>query len=67
MERLEAVDLAAGETRLAPGGTHLMLFGTRALAPGEHVVLRLELDGGELREVKAEVRPAGGGHAHHEP
>jgi len=62
--RMAAVDAmalpAGGELRLEPGGYHLMLFGPCTLHEGERVTLRLELDGGEAREVAAEVRPAGG-------
>jgi copper(I)-binding protein len=67
--RLASVEAAAipagGELRLEPGGHHLMLFDCELPAAGT-VTLRPELDGGEAREVAAEVRAAGaGGHEHH--
>jgi copper(I)-binding protein len=65
MAPVDALDVAAGETlRLEPGGLHLMIHEAHGLAPGGDLTLRLAFADGETREVTAEVREAGGGHAH---
>jgi copper(I)-binding protein len=67
MAAVDAVPLpAGGELRLEPGGHHLMLFEC-TLPEGETVTLRLALDGGETREVEAEVRAAGAHGPHEHP
>jgi len=72
MARVRQLAIPPGETvRLEPGGLHLMIFDAPDLDAAGGVTLRLEFAGGERREVKAAVRPAGGeprgaGHGHPE-
>lgn len=59
---------AGGETRLQPGGLHVMLIGlTRPLQEGASVALTLTFEDGSTRQIAAPVRPvaAGMSHAHH--
>ncbi|MCA1971573.1 MAG: copper chaperone PCu(A)C [Caenispirillum sp.] len=68
MRRVEALDLPARRpVQLAPGGTHLMLFGLRGkLRPGGTVALRLTVTeaGGANRIVSLSLPVADGPHAH---
>lgn len=63
-----AVD-AGATLLLEPGGLHLMLIAPKEpLTQGDHVVIELQLDGGETQEVHAEVRRDGEpamDHSHH--
>jgi copper(I)-binding protein len=59
---------AGGETRLQPGGLHVMLIGlTRPLRDGEQVELTLRFEDGSEKKIAAPVRPvaAAMSHAHH--
>lgn len=49
------VEVPAGTTELAPGGTHMMLELTRALAPGEQISLRLTFDGAGVIDVPVDI------------
>jgi copper(I)-binding protein len=68
MRAVSAVDLPAGKTvELKPGGYHVMLMDLKQqLKPGESVAVRLVVEGKdgkrETVEVKAAVKPLGGGH-----
>lgn len=55
MQRIDGVEIAAGETLLlAPGGRHIMLFDpTSAPLPGKNVRLQLEFSTGEMLIVEA--------------
>jgi len=74
MRALPRIDLPAGQTvRLAPGGTHLMLFDLKQpLKPGDKVALTLSLQPSAPAPtslttvtVEAEIRPAGAAaHSH---
>ena len=59
MRRQAAVDIAAeGQTKLAPGGTHLMLVGLGApLAPGQSFDLALDFAEAGRKTVSVKVRP----------
>jgi len=61
MRRLEGLPIAPGASvNLQPGGIHLMVFGlTRAPRPGESMPFALELEGGEIIPIQAEVRAPG--------
>jgi copper(I)-binding protein len=58
MQAEESLTLDPGQTSvLAPGARHLMLFGLkRAPREGERVAFELNLQGGQLVRVSAEVR-----------
>ena len=58
MRRVEKIDIPAGaETRLQPGGLHVMLIGLKQpLHPGEAVSLSLQFDDGSTLDVSAPVR-----------
>ena len=58
MRRVAQIDVPAnGETRLRPGGLHVMLIGLqRDLQPGEAVSLQFEFEDGSLLEHSAPVR-----------
>ena len=58
MRRVAQIDVpAGGETRLQPGGLHVMLIGLqRELQPGEAVSLQFEFEDGSLLELSAPVR-----------
>jgi protein SCO1 len=49
------VEVPAGTTALEPGGTHLMLELTRAVAPGEQIDLRLTFAGAGAVDVPVEI------------
>ena len=58
MRRVEAIDLPAGETALAPGGLHIMLFELGApLVEGESFPLTLTLEKAGEVEVEVKVEP----------
>lgn len=65
----ELVVEAGATLLLEPGGLHLMLISPKGpLAQGDHVVIELRLDGGEMQEIHAEVRRDGEpamDHSHH--
>ncbi|MFP5418581.1 MAG: copper chaperone PCu(A)C [Gammaproteobacteria bacterium] len=66
MRELKVLDLPKGKTvSLAPGGLHLMLMNLKKpIAAGDVVPVTLVVESGGKRqpiEVKAEVRPMGGG------
>jgi len=67
MRRIDRIEIPAkGVLSLEPGGLHLMLIGlTRDLAPGDTVLLRLNLDDGTDLEVLAPVRAAEPVDRHH--
>lgn len=71
MVRLQNLEIAPGATvTLAPGGTHLMLFGLKASPrPGDGVSLNLELAGGDTLAVDITVLAPGSDtsdtHHHH--
>lgn len=71
MRQVEAIDLPAGETALAPGGLHVMLFELEApLVEGESFPLTLTLEQAGEVEVEVKVEPVtygigGDGHGHH--
>ena len=58
MRRVARIEIpAGGETRLQPGGLHVMLIGLKGdLQPGEDVALRLQFEDGSTLEVAAPVR-----------
>jgi len=58
MRRVAQIDVpAGGETRLQPGGLHVMLIGLqRDLQPAEAVSLQFEFEDGSLLELSAPVR-----------
>lgn len=59
---------AGGETKLQPGGLHVMLIGlTRPLPEGADVALTLTFEDGSTKQIAAPVRPAAGSmsHPHH--
>lgn len=70
MRPVAKIEVRAGtETRLQPGGLHIMLIGMRqSLVPGSVVTLSLHFDDGSSRTVTAPVRTAAGGmpHPHHQ-
>ncbi len=61
MQPVEHIDLAPGQkVELAPGGLHLMLMGrTRALQPGDHVPVTLQLGGAGTVTAQFAVQPPG--------
>jgi len=61
MRRQQAVDIpAAGEVKLEPGGTHLMLNGLKApLATGRSFRLALDFAQAKRKEVIVKVLPIG--------
>lgn len=72
MRQVEAIDLPAGETSLAPGGLHIMLFELGApLVEGESFPLILTLEQAGDVEVEVKVEPVtygigGEGHGGHQ-
>lgn len=59
---------AGGETRLQPGGLHIMLIGMKLpLKEGTNVTLTLEFDDGSTRRLTAPVRAAAEGMGHSHP
>jgi copper(I)-binding protein len=68
MRQLDSLTIPpGGSVVLAPGGTHLMLFGlSRQISEGDSLTVTLELDSGESLPVSIEVGPPGGsGPGHH--
>ncbi|MEY6434196.1 copper chaperone PCu(A)C [Thioalkalicoccus limnaeus] len=73
MRRVESIEVPAlGETKLEPGGLHVMLIGLgRDLVPGEDVELTVEFEDGSEQSFTAPVRAVegvpgqGGGHSGH--
>lgn len=61
MARVDTIDVPAdGETKLAPGGYHAMLFGVDpAVKPGSSLPLTLRFASGAVLETNAAVRAAG--------
>lgn len=61
MDRIDAIDLPArARIALAPGGTHVMLFGVSpAIKPGDALPLRLRLARGAPLTITARVVAAG--------
>ncbi|MEZ5863317.1 MAG: copper chaperone PCu(A)C [Geminicoccaceae bacterium] len=58
MRQVKAIDLPAGETALAPGGLHIMLFDLGApLVEGETFPLTLTLEKAGEVEVEVKVEP----------
>lgn len=59
MRPVAKIDIAAGgQTRLQPGGLHIMLIGlTQPLAEGANVPITLTFEDGSSREITAPVRP----------
>ncbi len=56
---------AGGETRLQPGGLHVMLIGlTRPLREGTSVELTLRFEDGSEKKIAAPVRPVAAGMSH---
>lgn len=60
MQKLDSVGIAAGgETKLAPGGTHLMLFGLqKPLVAGERFPLTLQFEQAGKVEVEVLIEAA---------
>lgn len=58
MRRVQKIDIPAGaETRLQPGGLHVMLIGLKGdLQPGDELTLNLQFEDGSMLEVAAPVR-----------
>jgi hypothetical protein len=57
---------AGGETRLEPGGLHIMLIGLKQpLQPGDTLELELEFDDGSSESLNVPVRKIGMGHMQH--
>jgi copper(I)-binding protein len=73
MRRVERIEIPAlGETKLEPGGLHLMLIGLgQDLVPGEGVELTVEFEDGSMKSFTVPVRAVeglpgqGGGHSGH--
>lgn len=66
MRRIDRIDIPAGtQTRLEPGGLHIMLIGlNRRLRGGDEVELTLVFADGSRFPVRAPVQPIDVGHDH---
>lgn len=57
MRQVQAVEIKAkGETRLAPGGNHIMLFDPTSLKEGEITAITLGFDDGSSKKIDAVVK-----------